>query len=132
MGELTDGSGSFGTVEILNDASEIYMLLDMNPNYFIDAIYVYYGTNAGIPTNSVGEMLTEDFQFQAAVNGGAARYTVTYPTASLPACTDLVAVVMVSEKNLFGNTIANHALWLDGTAIYNGYSFKYCIDPCNP
>lgn len=131
FGEMTNGTSTFGTVEILNDASEFYLLFDMNNNFFMETVFVYFGTNSGIPTNSSGEIVMEDFQYQAAIDGGAAKYTVTYPTASLPICNDLVAFAVISERNMFGNVIANHQVWLDGTAIHNGYSFKYCVQTCN-
>lgn len=127
FGEMTDGTGTMGTVEILNDANDIYILMDMNPNLFLETVFVYFGTSNGIPTNSAGDILTEDFQFQAAIEGGAPKYTVTYPTSGLPICNDIVLMATATERNVFGNVIATHHFWLDGTAIYNGYFFKYCI-----
>ena len=131
FGELVSGSTVMGTVEILNDANDFYILMDMNPNIFLETVFVYFGTSSGIPTNSAGDILTEDFQFQAAIENGAAKYTVVHPVSGLPVCNDIVLAAVATERNVFGNVVATHNLWLDGTAIHNGYFFKYCVQTCN-
>jgi hypothetical protein len=119
----------YGTVEILNDADYIYMLIEMEHGKFLDAIQVYFGDQASIPNNGTN-IVMEDFQFQAVTDRGATRYTVIMPHSSLSSCSDIVLWAQASERNMFGNTTSTSVTWMSGIAIYDGSFFKYCLGSC--
>lgn len=128
--ELKNNSGDlFGNIEILNDADNIYILIEMEHGKFLDAIQVYFGDQASIPNDGTN-ILMEDFQFQAVTNRGATRYTVIMPHASLPSCSDIVLWAQSSERNMFGNPISTEVTWMTGINIYDGSFFKYCLGTC--
>lgn len=128
--DLKNNNGDqFGTIEILNDADNIYILIEMEHGKFLDAIQVYFGDQASIPNNGTNIQM-EDFQFQAVTDRGATRYTVIMPHASLPNCSDIVLWAQASERNMFGNPISTNVTWMTGISIYDGSFFKYCLGSC--
>ncbi|HHG85941.1 MAG TPA: hypothetical protein ENJ82_14435 [Bacteroidetes bacterium] len=120
----------YGSVEVLNDADNVYLLIEMEPNKFLDATQAFFGTSSAIPTDGNGSILMEDFQFQSIIARGAARYTIIMPLSSMPNCPDIVLWGQASQKNMFGQTVSNREVWLTGIPIYNGSFFKYCAGAC--
>lgn len=126
----TDTGTPFGTVEILNDADNLYMLIDMEQGKFLNATQVFFGTSSAIPTDGNGNMLMEDFQVQTIVARGASRYTIIVPKSSMPNCPDIVMWAQASEKNMFGQTTNTSEVWMTGIPIYDGSFYKYCMGAC--
>lgn len=128
-GNLVDGQGhAVGTVEVMNTDGAIYLDVDLGSGYFLEQIKVYFGDVTGLPQRG-GQIVMEDFQFQAIANG-ATDYVASYPLNNLPSCNDLVVWAQVSQKNMFGQTLSLLDSYLDGTSVYNGSYFEYCIQSC--
>lgn len=130
-GVLSDDSGNnCGTVEILNDEVNIYLVINMQQGYFLESLFANFGTTADIPVDD-NEMVMEDFMYQEYISGGKTTYTVIFPTAALPVCNDVVLHANVSQRNIFGQTMGTHKTWLGANSIYDGYFYKYCLAQCN-
>lgn len=130
-GTLADESGNiYGAAEILNDEVNIYIVLTMHNGFFLESLFANFGTTADIPVDGT-TMVMEDFMFQDYIQGGKTTYTVIFPTAALPVCNDVVLHANVSERNMFGQTVATHETWLGTNPVYNGYFYKYCLASCN-
>jgi|GEM_PF-5203339 len=130
-GTILDNQGnSYGNVEVLNDEARIYLIIQMDNNYFLESIFANFGTTASIPVDN-NKMVMEDFMIQEIIPGGKTTYTVSFPTAALPVCNDIVLHTNIAEKNHFGQTVAQHDGWLGTHAIYDGFFFKYCLEVCN-
>lgn len=130
-GSLIDDQGnSYGSVEVLNDEARIYLIIQMDNNYFVESVFANFGTTASIPVSN-NEMVMEDFMVQEIISGGKTTYTVSFPTSALPVCNDVVLHASIAEKNFFGQTVATHQAWLGNNAIYDGFFFKYCLQVCN-
>ena len=130
-GSIQDDQGNtYGSAEILNDEANIYVLLSMHNNFFLESVFANFGTTADIPVDG-NTMVTEDFMFQDFIPGGKSTYTVIFPTSALPVCNDVVLHTVISERNFFGQTVATHHGWLGTNPVYDGYFYKYCLATCN-
>ncbi len=130
-GTIADLSGNvYGSTEIMNDEVNVYVLISMHNGFFLESLFANFGTTADIPVDG-NTMVMEDFMFQDYIQGGKTIYTVIFPTAALPVCNDVVLHANVSERNVFGQTLAIHDTWMGANPVYNGYFYKYCLARCN-
>ena len=118
-----------GSVEILNDETQLYILIDMEFGQHLDHVKAFLGSAAGIEVYGDGDLNMEEFQFQNLMNG-AHRYTIQLPLGSLSGSQDLVLFTQVSQRDFFGNVTSTSDAYLDGLTIGNGEYVKYSIGTC--
>ncbi len=128
---LLHESTSEGSVQILNNSSDLYMVLDMNHGFFIDAVYAFYGESSNAPVDSEGNLSLEEFSFIASVGEGASSFTIQVPLSEISSCNDLMVAASVSQRNVFGQVTTSHMVWMDGTDFMNGFYLSSCVQSCN-
>lgn len=128
---ITDASnGSFGTVEIANNAQNLYVTISMNSTRFLEELRVFAGDASGIDNDGAGNLIMEGFQFQANFSAPQSRYTVILPTVGLGACSDIVLYGRVATRNQFGQVTNRRNVWLNGLPLFNVETYKYCLGSC--
>jgi hypothetical protein len=127
---MKDGAQNLGSIEILNNSSELYLIFNMNQFKFIEELKVYTGDASNMPIDGDGNLSLENFGFQQVLTSAANDYTLVLPLSSMASCADLVVWARVSTKNMFGQTTATNYTWMTGASIANGYMMNYCATTC--
>lgn len=127
---LRDGSTNFGSVEILNQGDELYLLFSLNNYKFLDEVRVFVGDKSQVPLNPDGNIETELFHFKEVIAGGTNRYTMILKLDVVPACLDIFVSAKVSTRNMFGQVTATNNTWMHGNAFLDGYTAQYCVVNC--
>ncbi|MEM7037234.1 MAG: hypothetical protein AAF570_09665 [Bacteroidota bacterium] len=117
-------------VEILNDAKNLYILIDMNVGQHLDMVKAFIGDASGIEIYGGGDLNTEEFQYQTILTG-VHRYTVTLPLGSLTGSQDVVLYAQTSQRDFFGNVTNVSEAFIDGLPLGNGGYAKYSIGTCS-
>ena len=120
---IKDGSGNIGTVEIVNDPSNLYLILQME-------LKVYIGDAAAMPMDPDGGLMLEQFDYQYRLSVPTDQYTFTTPLTSMHTCSDIAIWARVESLNMFGQVTGSTEAWMSGTAVANGYTTHYCIATC--
>ncbi len=124
------GPVSLGTVEMLNDASQLYMIFDMNNFKFIEQIKIYVGDLGQMPVDGAGNILVEAFPVQYQMGIPANEYTFTLANEDISTCNDIIVWARVSTRNIFGQVTSTVDTWMSGNAIANGFETPFCLTTC--
>lgn len=127
---LKDGPTSFGSVEVLNNSSELYLIFNLNQYKFLEEFKVFTGALVNMPMDSDGNVNIEGFAHQQILSSPANDYTLVLPLNSMPACSDIAIWARVSTRNMFGQVTATNYTWMSGTPISNGFKVSYCATTC--
>lgn len=127
---MMDGATDLGSVEILNNSSDLYLIFNMNQFKFIEEVKVFNGDAAYLPMDGDGNIQMEQFGFQQSLTSPMNDYTLTFPLSGMPTCTDLVIWARVSTRNMWGQVTATNYAWMTGTPISNGFKVNFCITSC--
>ncbi len=127
---MIDGAGTIGTVEISNNPSDLYLIMQMDPMNFITEIKVFIGDAASMPMDPDGGILLEKFSYQYRLNTPTDQYTFTAPKSSMHPCNDITVWARIETLNMFGQVTGTTEAWMSGTAIANGYTTNYCMATC--
>lgn len=128
---FNNGATSYGSIEILNDAEQLYILTDMNNGWLLQSIKIFAGNTLDIPKAYGGTIELEEFPFQMLHPRRVDKYTYTLPMASLPACFGVTIWAKATQVNMFGQVTNQVNLWANGSPVLNGFSFQYCKGVCS-
>jgi hypothetical protein len=128
---MKDGQMDLGGVEILNNSTHTYIILNMNQYKFVEEIKVFQGNVNNLPMDNDGNILVENFSCQNLLNVPANIYTLMLPLSTTPSCSDYVVWARISTRSIFGNLVATNYAWMAGSPISNGYSVNYCAPSCS-
>lgn len=118
-----------GSATIVNDEANLYALLQLNSGFFIDRVYAYFGDTDDLPI-SENKIVLEEFPFMAQVPGGSSNYTIQTGADGFGNCDEVVIALLISQRDMFGNTIQQNTVWLNGNSVYDGYARKFCKGTC--
>lgn len=132
VADLRDPSGnSFGSIELLNDKTDLYVHMELNQGWFVAEYKIYAGPLTGIPKNEVGtKLMIEKFPFVSTFRQPLNTVVARIPHGTLASCPQVVVWTRVVQLNFFGNVIATKYAWLDGPAVLDGYAREYCMQNC--
>lgn len=122
---------SYGSIEILNDAEQLYILTDMNNGWLLQSTKIFAGTTTDLPKAYGGTIELEEFPFQMLHPRRVDKFTYTLPMASLPACFGVTVWAKATQVNMFGQVTNQVNLWANGSPVLNGFSFQYCKGVCS-
>lgn len=127
---VDENAVSFGSLEILNDEDNIYLLATMNHGWLLQGVKVYAGNSVNIPKGNGGAMQLEEFPFQWAHSRltGASTYVIS--KNGLAGCTDFVFFAQAVQTDMWSNITQSRELWGDGNSVLNGFSANYCQGSC--
>jgi hypothetical protein len=128
---LKSAGADYGSVEILNDAEQVYIITQMNADWFLADVKIFVGDANNIPRGNGGVIQLEEFPLQINHPGRVAEYTYTMNTANMGACVGVTVWARAVQMNMLGDEIASVDLWADGSQTLNGYSYQYCKGVCN-
>jgi hypothetical protein len=126
--QMKDGAANFGTVEILNTATDIYLILDLNPLKFVEEIKVFSGNVSSLAMNLDGSINVNAFNNQPSITTPLNDYTMMLPLPSR--CTDILIWARITTRSPMGSLIATNYAWMMGTNVANGYKVNYCPAQC--
>jgi hypothetical protein len=127
---MNDGASSLGTVEILNNSSDLYLIFNLNMGRYLEEVKIYNGDVNNMPLDADGNVQMEQFGFQQLLSSPANDYTLTFPLSGMSSCTDIMIWARISTRNLFGQVIATDYAWMSGTPASNGFSTNFCVTSC--
>lgn len=127
---LNNGATSYGNVEILNNAEQVYILTDMNNGWLLQSVKIFVGNSVNLPKGFGGVIELEEFPFQMIHPRMVDKYTYTLPVASLPTCFGVTIWAKAAQVNMFGQVTNQVDLWANGASVLNGFSFQYCKGTC--
>jgi hypothetical protein len=128
---LDYGGISYGTVEILNDAEELYILTDMNNGWFLRDVKIFAGDPQDLPKANGGLIEREEFPIQVNHASRVDRFTYTMSTANLNNCFGVTIWAHAVRLNMMGHEIGSVDVWANGTSVLDGFSYQYCSGTCN-
>lgn len=129
--DLVDaGNSIMGSIEVLNDNSNIYFLVSMNHGWLLQGVKIFAGEGLNIPKGNGGVMQLEEFPFQWAHNRMTGLNTYIISKSALPSCADIVLYAQGAQVDMFGNPVVTRELWGEGSPVLNGQTFNYCIGTC--
>ena len=117
-----------GSVEILNNSSDLYVIFDLNQYRFLEEVKIFAGDGGTIPMDSDGNVDTESFSNKILLSNAANDYTLVLPLSSMPTCSDIVIWARVS--NIWGQVTATNYTWVSGAAIANAFKMSFCATAC--
>lgn len=127
---IKDGSMDLGGVEILNNSSDLYLILSMNPFKFVEEVKVFRGDATHIPLDADGNVSVEGFGYQAIMNSPMNSYIFTLPLANSPSCADIAIWARISTRSPFGGLVSTNYAWMEGAPVANGFKVQYCAPLC--
>jgi hypothetical protein len=127
---MKDGSTNLGSVEILNNSTDLYLIFNMNQFKFVEEVKVFTGDINNVPTDFDGNMQIENFGFQQILTSPANDYTLLMPLSGLSSCSDIVVWARVTTRNMWGQVTATNYTWMSGTPVANGYMTGFCATAC--
>lgn len=123
------GTTTVGNAEIMNDETDLYVLMSMNSGFFIEKVYAYLGDASNVPASN-GQIALEELPYVISVSGGSPTYTLQASADGYGSCDEVVVALLISQRDMFGNIVQTNLVWLDGNSLYDGYSKKYCLGTC--
>ena len=127
---LKDGAATLGSVEILNNSSDLYVIFDLNQYRFLEEVKIFAADGGTIPMDSDGNVDTESFSNKILLSNAANDYTLVLPLSSMPTCSDIVIWARVSTRNIWGQVTATNYTWMSGAAIANAFKMSFCATAC--
>lgn len=128
---LKSGAADFGSVEILNDDEQVFIITSMNQDWFLSDVKIYVGDPNAMPRGNGGVIQLEEFPLQYNHPNRVSEYTYTVNTAAMGACVGVTMWAHAVQLDMMGTEIGSIDLWANGTQTLNGYSFQYCKGVCN-
>ncbi len=125
-----NGTTPYGSVEILNNSEQLFILTDMNNGWLLESVKIFAGNTVNLPKGFGGTIELEEFPFQMIHPRRVDKYTYTLPVASLPTCFGVTIWAKAAQVNMFGQVTNRVDLWANGAAVLNGFSFQYCKGSC--
>ena len=130
LSSLKDGAATLGSIEILNNSSDLYLIFDMNQFKFLEEVKVFAGEASTLPMDSDGNVNIEGFATQILLSAATNDYTLVLPLSSMPTCADIVIWARVSTRNMFGQVTGTNYTWMSGAAVANAFKVNYCATAC--
>lgn len=127
---FNNGATSYGSIEILNNAEQLFILTDMNNGWLLQNVKIFVGNPINLPKGYGGVIELEEFPFQMIHTRMVDKYTYTLPIASLPTCFGVTIWAKAAQVNMFGQVTNQVDLWANGSSVLNGFSFQYCKGTC--
>jgi hypothetical protein len=127
---LVNGGTSYGSLEILNDGENLYILTDMNDEWLLTNVKIFADNSVNLPKGSNGLIQMEEFPFQMVHANMVDEFTYTLPISGLPSCMGITVWAQASQVDMFGSVINQVNLWADGAAVLDGFSYQYCKGSC--
>ncbi len=128
---FSDGTSSFGSIEVLNSAEELFILTDMNNGWFLRDVKIFAGNPLDLPKGNTGDIQVEEFPIQINHTTRVDRATYNLSTATLDPCYGITIWAHAVRLNMMGHEIGSVDVWANGSAVLNGYSFQYCGGVCS-
>jgi hypothetical protein len=128
---FNNGATSYGSLEILNDAENLYLLTDMNNGWFLADVKIFAGDPMNLPKGSNGQIQTEEFGLQISHTPRVDRNTYSISTDGMGSCLGVTVWAHVVRLNMMGHQIGSVNVWANGSSVLNGFSYQYCQGVCN-
>lgn len=121
---------NLGTIEILNDSAEVFILTDMAFGWQMQEIKVFAGETRDIPLRPNGELDVDNFPYYSENTSLTDLNTLHIPTNRVPATASFAIWGIAVRTNLFGVVLETREVWVDATPYQNGYFFDYALGSC--
>ena len=123
-----------GTIQVGNDATNLYVTYACAAGYMITETHLYVGTLAALPVTNSGNAIPGHFPYNYSLSSGVTSYTVTIPLASLSnvnGCNVVAAHCVVKNDPTTNSTGFNQTGWISGTRINDGGNWAMYNTWCN-
>ncbi|MEM7035696.1 MAG: hypothetical protein AAF570_01880 [Bacteroidota bacterium] len=129
--DLLNPSGAArGSIEVLNDDRDIYILAIMTQGWLIRSAKIFVGNSADLPRANGGGVEVEEFPYLILHSNPGSKFTYSIPTHGQPNCPEVAIQMQVDQVSFFGNVVASEILWADGAGSSSGKTFSFCIGGC--
>ncbi|MEY3444283.1 MAG: hypothetical protein RLZZ519_2564 [Bacteroidota bacterium] len=127
---LKDGASTLGSVEVLNNSTDLYVIFDLNQFKYLEEVKIFAGDGGTLPLDSDGNVDTESFNNKLLLSSPANDYTLVLPLSSMPTCSDIVIWARVTTRNIWGQVTGTNYTWMSGNAVANAFKMSYCATSC--
>lgn len=119
-----------GSVEMLNDNRNVYMLFTLNHGWLLSDLKMYTGDANSIPKGNNG-LAMEEFPAHYVLDQISTNSTFKVPLSTINSCTDFAVYARAKQLNFFGNEVAQTSAWVEGTPVLDGQYFNFCSATCS-
>jgi hypothetical protein len=129
------GVGAYGTEEIVNSSTDLYVLITMGYYWLCSEGKLWVGQCGNVPLNTDGTVNYESFQWGSTVPLNQTwQWNMPYNSLMLDpnGCVCVVTVLEGVQSDFFGNAFNNTILWAKGTQSVgtNGFAVNACPVQC--
>lgn len=127
---IDNAATGYGSIEVLNDNKNLYVLVDMNHGWLLQSAMIFADNSANLPKAYGGTIEIEEFPFQFMHTRQVSEFTYSIPLSSINTCSDITIYAQAVQLDFFGNVQNTATLWADGTSVLDGFTFQYCAGTC--
>lgn len=129
--DIIDGGGNtFGVIELMNDRFNNYAYIRPAQGWFIDQYQLFMGPSNTVPLNdALTKLNMEKFPYQVDFNQPVNAELVSIPHGANN-CNEVIIWMRLVKLNFFGSVILTKEGWMDGDALYQGFSSEFCSNAC--